>query len=47
MDVFAYWNLQQLWTVFNAAAAMTGNNAYQTLMFALGPPTLLNVEMLL
>lgn len=35
MDVFAYWNLQQLWTVFNAAAAMTGNNAYETLMFAL------------
>ncbi len=35
MDVFAYWNLQQLWTVFNAAAAMTGNNAYATLMFAL------------
>ena len=34
MDVFAYWNLQQLWTVFNAAAAMTGNNAYATLMFA-------------
>ena len=35
MDVFAYWNLQQLWTVFNAAAAMTGNNAYATLMFSL------------
>lgn len=35
MDVFAYWNLQQLWTVFNAAAALTGNSAYETLMFAM------------
>jgi len=35
MDVYAYWNLNQLWTVFNAAAALTGNSAYETLMFAL------------
>ena len=34
-EVYAYWNVQQLWTVFNAAAALTGNSAYQTLLFSM------------